>query len=524
MLITEILSRNARMYRDEIALIERAPAESRRVEITWKEFDAIAHKVANALISKTVVKGTKVVHLMMNCLEWLPIYFGILRTGAVAVPLNFRFGSNTIADCIKVSEALVIFFGEEFIDRINTITHEIDSFIQTYIFVGPKENCPEYALWYSDFISGASDVPVPSDISILDDAALYFTSGTTGDPKGALLTHRNLEFSCHVENSHHRQTHEDNFLCIPPLYHTGAKMHWFGNFIVGARAVILKGVEPRWIIEAVSKEKVTIVWLLVPWALDILLAVESGDIKLNNFTLDQWRLMHIGAQPVPKNLVNEWLKIFPHHQYDTNYGLTESTGPGCVHLGVGNLNKVGAIGVPGFDWEINIVDNQLNPVPRGTPGELIVKGAGVMKEYYRNPEATRKTIVDGWLLTGDIARIDEDGFIWLVDRKKDVVITGGENIYPVEIEDFLQAHSQIKDVAVIGLPSSRLGEIAAAVIERKPGSTLSKEEVLAFCEELPRYKRPRKIIFDPVPRNPTGKIEKPALRKKYTGSEESVKI
>lgn len=524
MLITEILSRNARMYRDEVALVERVPAENRRAEITWKEFDAIAHKVSNALISKNVVKGTKVVHLMMNCLEWLPIYFGILRTGAVAVPLNFRFGADTIAGCVRVSEAPVIFFGEEFIDRINAITHEIDRFIQTYIFVGPKEKCPEYALWYSDFISGASEVPVCSNISILDDAGLYFTSGTTGDPKAALLTHRNLEFSCFVENCHHRQTHEDNFLCIPPLYHTGAKMHWFGNFIVGARAVILKGVEPRWIIEAVSEEKVTIVWLLVPWALDILLAIESGDIKLNHFALDQWRLMHIGAQPVPKNLVQEWLKIFPHHQYDTNYGLTESTGPGCVHLGVGNIDKVGAIGVPGFDWELNIVDDQLNPVPPGTPGELIVKGAGVMKEYYKNPEATRKTIVDGWLLTGDIAKRDKEGFIWLVDRKKDVVITGGENIYPVEIEDFLQAHPRIKDVAVIGLPSSRLGEIAAAVIERKPGSTLSKEEVLKFCEELPRYKRPRKIIFDPVPRNPTGKIEKPLLRKRYTGSEESVKI
>ena len=233
MLITEILSRNARMYRDEIALVERVPAEGRRSEITWKEFDGISHRVSNALAAKNVVKGTMVVHLMMNCLEWLPIYFGILRTGAVAVPLNFRFRAKTIADCIKVSEAPVIFFGEEFINRINSITHEIGIFIKTYIFVGPKEKCPEYAIWYSDFISGASDVPLRSDISILDDAGLYFTSGTTGDPKAALLTHRNLEFSCHVENRHHRQTHEDNFLCIPPLYHTGAKMHWFGNFIVG---------------------------------------------------------------------------------------------------------------------------------------------------------------------------------------------------------------------------------------------------------------------------------------------------
>ncbi len=301
-------------------------------------------------------------------------------------------------------------------------------------------------------------------------------------------------------------------------------MHWFGNFIVGAKAVILKGIEPRWILEAISEEQVTIVWLLVPWALDILLAIESGDLKLRDYQLEQWRLMHIGAQPVPPSLIKEWLKLFPHHRYDTNYGLTESTGPGCVHLGMQNMHKVGAIGLPGFDWEYRIVDDSLNPVPAGTPGELLIKGPGVMKCYYRNPEASSQALRDGWLLTGDIARQDQDGFIWLVDRKKDVIITGGENVYPVEIEDFLQNHPKIQDVAVIGLPSLRLGEIATAIIKVKPGQTLDKEEVSAFCEALPRYKRPRKVFFDEIPRNPTGKIEKPKLREKFTGAKESFQI
>jgi acyl-CoA synthetase (AMP-forming)/AMP-acid ligase II len=301
-------------------------------------------------------------------------------------------------------------------------------------------------------------------------------------------------------------------------------MHWFGNFIVGAKAVILKGVEPKWIIEAVSEEKVTIVWLLVPWALDILFAIKSGEIKLDEYELDQWRLMHIGAQPVPLSLIKEWKKIFPDHQYDTNYGLTECTGPGCVHLGIENEHKVGAIGLPGFDWECKIVDDNLDSVRQGTPGELMIKGPGIMKEYYMNPEATEKVIIDGWLRTEDIVRQDEDGFIWLVDRKKDVIITGGENIYPVEIEDFLQAHSKIQDVAVIGIPSMRLGEITAAVIQVKKGQELTKEEIDLFCEDLPRYKRPRKIIFSDVPRNPTGKIEKPKLRKQFAGISESFKI
>ncbi|MDY6951455.1 MAG: AMP-binding protein, partial [Thermodesulfobacteriota bacterium] len=327
--------------------------------------------------------------------------------------------------------------------------------------------------------------------------------------------HRNLEFACFLENRHHHQTHGDNFLCIPPLYHTGAKMHWFGNFMVGAKAVILKGVSPEWILEAVSEEKVTIVWLLVPWALDILFAIESRELKLDDYDLQDWRLMHIGAQPVPPSLVKEWKRVFPHHAYDTNYGLTESTGPGCIHLGVENPHKVGAIGLPGFDWEYKIVDPHHRQVPPGTAGELMVKGPGVMKEYYKNPAATAETLFEGWLATGDIARQDPDGFIWLVDRKKDVIISGGENIYPVEIEDFLQSHPKIQDVAVIGLPSTRLGEIVAAVIQVKEGQTLTREEVVEFCQDLPRYRRPRQILFGHVPRNPTGKIEKPKLRKKY---------
>jgi acyl-CoA synthetase (AMP-forming)/AMP-acid ligase II len=185
---------------------------------------------------------------------------------------------------------------------------------------------------------------------------------------------------------------------------------------------------------------------------------------------------------------------------------------------------VGAIGIPGFNWEFQIVDDKNHGVAQGTPGELIVRGPGVMQEYYKNPEATRETIKDGWLYTGDIAKLDEDGFIWLVDRKKDVIITGGENVYPVEIEDFLQNHESIQDVAIIGLPSLRLGEISTAIIKVKPGHELTAAEVKNYCTPLPRFKRPRKIIFADVPRNATGKIEKPKLRKIYAGAKESFQV
>lgn len=523
MIIGEILARNARMYGDEIALVEREPATNLRRAITWREFHETANRVANALIVRGIRKGDKVIHLMMNGLEWLPVYFGILRAGAWAVPLNFRFTAEEIRYCAQIAGAKTMFFGEEFVDRLDAIKDGVED-VRNFIFVGPDSLRPPYAESYGDLLKTSSAKDPNTTIGLLDEAGLYFTSGTTGTPKPILLTHRNLEFACIVENRHHHQTHKDNFLCIPPLYHTGAKMHWFGNFIVGARAVILKGVKPQWIIEAVSEEQVTIVWLLVPWAQDILVAIENGQLRLADYKLDQWRLMHIGAQPVPPSLVKNWKRVFPHHDYDTDYGLSESTGPGCVHLGMENLHKVGAIGVPGFDWECRIVDDRFQDVPRGDPGELAVKGPGVMKEYYKNPEATRKTIIDGWLMTGDMARFDEDGFIWLVDRKKDVIITGGENIFPVEIEDFLLENDKIQDTAVIGIPDERLGEVVAAIIKVKPGREMTKEEILGYCERLPKYKRPKKIFFDEVPRNPTGKIEKPKLRKKYAGIYESFKL
>ncbi len=519
--IGEMLARNARMYPDEVALIERVPAEGKRREITWKAFDEMANRFANALMKRGVEKGDKVIHLMMNSIDWLIAYFGILRTGAWVVPLNFRFTSEDIKYCVDVAEPKVMVFGPEFIERVEAIKDDCPT-ISQWIFVGEGER-PTWAESFERLLDESPSMAPSVELSYEDPCGLYFTSGTTGRPKPILLTHRNMVSACITENAHHHQTRRDNFILIPPLYHTGAKMHWFGSLIVGGRAVILKGVQPDWILEAVSEEKGTIVWLLVPWAQDILLKFDSGELKPDHYDLSQWRLMHIGAQPVPPSLVKHWKEYFPEMAYDTNYGLSESTGPGCVHLGIENEHKIGAIGLPGFNWEARIVDEDGNPVPQGEVGELVVRGDGVMKEYYKNPEATAQTIRGGWLYTGDMAREDEDGFIWLVDRKKDIIISGGENIFPVEIEDFLHTHPKVKDVAAIGYPDERLGEIVAVVVEPKPGESITEEEILQFCESLPRYKRPRKVFFGDVPRNPTGKIEKPKLRKRYIGIETAFK-
>lgn len=530
--ITELLERNARDFPFDISLVEinpEAEANARRTwkeyeliesnphdvgrkEMTWSEFDRKANRFANLLLTRGVGKGDKIAILMMNCIDWLPVYFGILKTGALAVPLNFRYTAEEIKYCLKKADCSGLVFGSEFVGRMESICDAIPN-VRVLLYVG--EDCPTFADSYDQYINYCSDKKPEIVITDNDYGAIYFSSGTTGFPKAILHKHRSLSHSAKCEQNHHRQTKNDVFLCIPPLYHTGAKMHWFGSLFSGSKAVILKGTRPEYILKAVSDERCTIVWLLVPWAQDILDAIDSGDVDLREYRLDQWRLMHIGAQPVPPSLIKRWRGVFPHHDYDTNYGLSESIGPGCVHLGLENVHKVGAIGKAGYGWKTRIVDMDRNDVEPGQVGELAVYGPGVMTCYYNDPEATAEVLEDGWLFTGDMAETDEDGFIYLVDRKKDVIISGGENIYPVQIEDFLRKHDDIKDVAVIGLPDARLGEIAAAIVELKEGHDVYEEAIEDFCIDLPRYKRPRKIIFAEVPRNPTGKIEKPLLRKRY---------
>ena len=491
--ITEILEENCRKYGEDICLVEINPQmpEDRRItwkeyelmeptsptyyrrEITWNVFNEKANRFANLLLSRGVKKGDKVAILLMNCLEWLPIYFGVLKTGALAVPLNFRYSSEEIEYCLNLSASDVLVFGSEFIGRVEEIADSISK-NRLVFFVG--DGCPSFAESYVQQSVNCSCQSPDIVLRDVDDAAIYFSSGTTGFPKAILHNHESLMHACKVEQSHHRQTKEDIFLCIPPLYHTGAKMHWFGSFLTGGKGILLKGTAPEVILDAVSKEKCSIVWLLV-----------------------------------------RWKKYFPNHKYDTNYGLSESIGPGAVHLGIDNIHKVGAIGKAGYGWRTRIADENGQDVRQGDVGELLLSGPGVMTCYYHDEKATAEVLKDGWLYTGDMAMEDEDGFIFLVDRKKDVIISGGENLYPVQIEDFMRAHEAVKDVAVIGLPDKRLGEIAAAIVEVKEGASCTQEELEKFCRKLPRYKRPHKYIFAEVPRNATGKIEKPRLREIYCG-------
>lgn len=509
--ILDIITKNARMYSDDIAFVEVRPVTGLRKAISWAQFDDRVNRLANALIERGIKKNDKVFILGRNSINWLEVYFAVMVTGAWAVPLNFRFDDENIKYCAEVAQPAGFFMDEEYAQRISAIRSELST-VRNYICIGSFEGMEDIEHLIEKAHLGRPAVEMKDD----DSCALYFTSGTTGEPKPVLHAHKN--FMCVALNEVTNELWEksDCLLMLPPFYHL-AIGHLLGCMLAGGRAILLtEKITPHYIFENISREGVSLAFLLLPWVLDILGALDKGELKKEDYDLTGWRLLYMGAQPTPPSVIQRWRVYFPKMQFDMTYGLSETAGPGTTHLGIRNDSKIGAIGKPGLLWDIRIVNDKSEDVPQGEIGEIIVKGAGVMKEYYMNPGLTASTIQDGWLHTGDMGKMDEDGYIYLVDRKKDLVISGGENIYPVEVEEVIQRHPSVRDVAVIGIPDDRLGEIGAAIIEPIPGQVLSEEEMILFCEQnMSRYKRPRRIIFDQVPRSSTGKIEKPKLRAKY---------
>jgi acyl-CoA synthetase (AMP-forming)/AMP-acid ligase II len=512
--IVDLVEKNARLYPDDIAYVEIRPVTKGRREISWIQFHERTNRLANAFLDKGIKKGRSVLLLGKNSIGWLEAYFAVLKTGAWIVPLNFRFTTDDILYCAGVAEPVAFIFDEIYAGKIETIRQSMGS-IQRYFCLdqGPSGDLERLEKHLEGGAPDSPELPLGNE----EACALYFTSGTTGDPKPVLLTHANLMCVAISEANNNNIKQTDRLLMMPPLYHL-AIGHLLGLLVNGGRTVLLtEKITPTYILESMDKEGISFLFLLVPWALDLLESLDKGENSIGAYDLSHWRLTVMGAQAIPPSIVHKLKEYFPKIQYSTVYGLSESAGPGLIDLGVENEHKIGAIGKARMLWDARIVDDTGRDVNQGEVGELIVKGNGVMLEYYKNPELTAQSIRKGWLYTGDLARMDDDGFIFLVDRKKDLVISGGENIFPIEVEDIIRQHANVYDVAVIGTPDERLGEIVTAVIQTVSGKTVSSDEINAFCEEkLPRYKRPRSIIFDAVPRSATGKIEKPKLRNKYS--------
>ena len=518
--LIDVVAKFARLSPRSTAFVEVRPLSGLRQEISWEGFHERTNRIANSLLQEGLQRPNKVFLLGRNSIRWLEIYFAILKTGAWVVPLNFRFTDEDILYCAGVAEPSAFIFDEEYGERVKGLRKKLSA-VSHYCMIGPDR--AEDFVTVEDLVRNGSPQSVPVAVSDEDDCALYFTSGTTGVPKAVLHGQKALMTVAATEASNHGFVSSDRFLMMPPMYHL-AIGHLLAVMLAGGCSVLLtEQISPRTIIETVAAQRLTAVFLLVPWAVDLLNALDRRDVKIEEYDLSCWRRTFMGAQPIPPVVVHRIKKYFPRMEYDTTYGLSESAGPGCIHLGSENERKVGAIGKPSLFWDARIVGENGEDVPRGEVGEIILKGDGLMKAYYRNSALTETTIRDGWLHTGDLGKMDEEGFIHLVDRKKDLIISGGENIYPVELEAAILKHPKVHDVAAIGAPDERLGEIVVAVIQPKQGETVTEQEFMAFFEQhLPRYKRPRRVIFDTVPRSPTGKIEKPKLRAKYTGKRASV--
>ena len=518
--LIDAVAKYARLSPRSTAFVEVRPLSGLRQAISWEEFHHRTNRIANSLLQEGVQRQDKVFLLGRNSIRWLEVYFGILKTGAWVVPLNFRFTNEDILYCAGVAEPSAFIFDEEYGERIKGLRKDLSA-VSHYWMIAPDR--AEEFVTLEDLVRKGAPQPVPVSLSDEDECALYFTSGTTGAPKAVLHAQKALMCVAATEACNHSFVSSDRFLMMPPLYHL-AIGHLFAVMLAGGCSVLLtEQISPRTIVETIARERLSVVFLLVPWAVDLLNALDRKEVRVEDYDLRCWRRTFMGAQPIPPVVVHRIKGYFPHMEYDTTYGLSEGSGPGVIHLGTENERKVGAIGKPSLFWDARVVGENGQDVPQGEVGEIILKGDGLMKGYYRNPELTNTVIRDGWLHTGDLGKADEEGFIYLVDRKKDLIISGGENIYPVELEAAILKHPKIHDVAAIGAPDDRLGEMVVVVIQPKKGETLTEQELVPFFEQqLPRYKRPRRVIFDEVPRSPTGKIEKPKLRAKYSGKSPSV--
>jgi acyl-CoA synthetase (AMP-forming)/AMP-acid ligase II len=512
---------HARHLSDKICLIERTPSQGERRTLTWKQFNDAINRTANYLSKECHVKnGDYVMHLQNNSLEWLITYYGIIRLGAIVVPLNFRFEGPDILFAAKVCNPGVFILGSEFLKVVQPIQKNLST-VKTYISVG--QEVPPDMIGYQDIAKYPDIADAMDDVDDHHDLTMMFTSGTTGNPKPLIHTHFSLKSTAAGNGMSYFVQKNDNYLFFLPLYHSGTMFLWAPFYATGATGTIIRDFkDPKTIIEAIAEEKCTDTLFVVPIAIAILNAIANKTLCLSDYDLSSWKYLEIGAQPVPFDIMKKLVETFPA-RVSNIYGITEGGGGGLFNLYSEDvLRKPGSIGKPTYGVEAKIIDFEGKELPPGQVGELIFSTDRMMKGYHNNPEMTAQTLKNGWLHTGDLLKTDEEGFYYIVDRMKDMVTSGGENIFPVEIEDALMDHPDIDDIACIGYPDARLVEIVMAVVQLKPGKTMSEEELIAFAKtKLALYKVPRKVIFDKVLRSPTGKVMKPQLRQKYTGRKEA---
>jgi len=481
----------------------------REERYTFREFNQRVHALAAAFTEMGIGRGDIVAILLYNCSEFLITAFASNRVGAAFLPLNYRLAPDEFSYILRDAGAKAIVTEKEFHNVIESIRNDLPA-LQHYITL-EKDDVPPGWRTFGELIQTYFGSEVPDvEVGMDDLHRLMYTSGTTARPKGVMLTYGNLYWKNIGHIVMFDITSQDRTLVVGPLYHVGGlDLPATGVIYKGGSLVILRRFDPVRVLEAIQEEKVTNVWL-APAMVNMLLQ----EPKLGAYDLSSVRFIIDGGEKMPEPLIRKLQAAFPNAWFADAYGLTETVSGDTFLEKEKTIEKIGSVGKPCLHLQVKIVDDDGREVPRGQTGEIVLKGPKVFKGYWNNPEATAEALRDGWFHTGDIGRIDEDGYLYIVDRKKDMIISGGENIASAEVERVLYEHPQVLEAAVVGMPHPKWGEVPKAYVVVKPGGTLTEQELIEWCQgKLAKFKIPKAVEFiDALPRNPSGKVLKRDLR------------
>jgi fatty-acyl-CoA synthase len=495
-----ILTRQASKYKNKVLMV------CDNQKITYAELNTRVNCFANGLISLRINRGDKVATLFPNSPEAVETYFALLKIGAVCVPLNYRLKGDELWYIIDHSDAKALIFNGDFAEVIETISPDLK---KVSICIAPDTAKGSGMLSFQELIRNNSAEEPERNVTMKDESVILYTSGTTGRPKGVVLTHGNQFFNTINYALAYGMKDWDIELALTPMFHSSTLGRIITYVFSGCTFITSKRFDPSWVLETIEKEKVTSI-TQAPTMYQAMMNLPEAE----RFDTASVRRVVTGAAPMSVTVKKSLQGLFPHAGFFDLYGLTEAS-PGVTILEPDAFfEKIDSVGRPMAFVEVKVVDKEDKEVPEGQVGEIICRGPNIMKGYYKDPQGTAEALRDGWLYTGDLGRMDENGFLYLVDRKKDLIISGGENIYPAEIERVLLNHPAISEAAVIGVSDPYWGERVKAFVVLRPGEVLSQEEVIRYCEgHLASYKKPKEVEFiDKLPRNAVNKVMKEELK------------
>ena len=519
MLLGDILRRNVKLYGKKIGLIDGGK------NFSYGELNRRVNRLANGLIRFRLEKGSRVAVMANNCHEFVEAYFAIAKAGLVIVPLSSRLSPGEISYIVDHSDSLVLIHHEEFQKDIDEIRKDIPQ-VKYFLRIGKTDE--EGRDDYESFLQKSSEDEPKEQYSLIEEdmVMIMYTSGATGKPKGVMTSHRNILANTVTLSFEHRIVPEDITLLVMPLYHNGGLWPTLVHFYRGGRVILLQRFDVEMVLDLVEKEKVTFL-NLVPTTLIRLISHPD----LNQYNLNSLRTIMYAGAPIALSKIREAMQRLGEHRFYTGLGSTEASGsmlslPNNEHALEGPMaEKLSSVGRDSINVEVRVVDAQSRDVKIGEVGEIIAKGHNIALGYWKLPEETAETFRDGWVYTGDMATVDSDGYVYIVDRKKDMIISGGENIASKEVEEVIFRHPAVQEVAVIGVPDEEWGESVKALVALKPEMSATEKEIIDFCtDSLSSFKKPKSVEFmDELPKNPAGKVLKSELRQRYwKGRERSI--